>query len=125
MQYLIVGLGGFMGAVLRFAVSSWAARTWPGPFPFGTLLVNLLGCLALGAVMAVVHHRAAAGSLAHLFASTGILGALTTFSTLGYETLHLLSTGRIGLAGASVAGNLGLGLAALAAGQRVVSSFLS
>lgn len=104
-QLLIVGLGGFLGAALRYLISCAAARYW-GEFPLGTLIVNLIGGFLMGFVM-----EAAAGAWAmpaglRLFLTTGIMGGLTTFSAFSYETVSLFSDESY-LAGAA---NIGLNL---------------
>ena len=102
-QFLIVGLGGFLGAALRYLISCAAARYWSG-FPVGTLIVNLAGGFLMGFVM-----EAAAGAWAipaglRLFLTTGVMGGLTTFSTFSYETVSLLSEENY------LAGTLNIGL---------------
>ncbi|MEM6795170.1 MAG: fluoride efflux transporter CrcB [Acidobacteriota bacterium] len=114
-ELLWVGAGGFLGAVLRFSLSSWAGRTWGANFPFGTLLVNCLGCYALG-VLTVLLDRQLAGSEARLFLGVGLLGALTTFSTFGQESLDLVRRGQGALALGNVAANAILGLGAVGLG---------
>lgn len=115
-ELLAVGLGGFAGAVARYLISGWVHRLAGPVFPWGTLAVNTAGCFALGVLMGVVEARGAVSGELRLFLSMGFLGSLTTFSTFGYETLVLLRGSQLGLAAASVAGNLALGLAAVVAG---------
>lgn len=114
-----VGLGGFLGAVLRYGLSEWAHRLHPGPFPVGTFLVNAAGCLLLGGLKSWAAGRPHLSPLAQLFMTTGLLGALTTFSTFGFETLELLRLGNTRLAAANVAANLLVGMSALVAGSRL------
>ncbi|TDJ68209.1 MAG: fluoride efflux transporter CrcB [Planctomycetota bacterium] len=119
LNLLIVGLGGFLGAIARFGVSSFlAARPGPG-FPFGTLLVNVLGCLAIGALMALLELEALSANL-RLFLAVGLLGSFTTFSTFGYETIELLRDGAYQPALWNVAGSLVLGLCAVLLGRALV-----
>lgn len=89
------------------------AGTW---FPWGTLAVNVVGCFAIGLLMGVVEGRGGVGGELRLFLSMGLLGSLTTFSTFGYETVALVRDDHIGLAAASVAANLVVGLVAVVAG---------
>lgn len=118
-QLLWVGIGGFFGAVARYGLSSWAQRFAPLGFPLGTLLVNVLGCFLLGVLMAWLERAAAPASLRPLI-GVGFLGALTTFSTFGYETFSLLKQGETGLAVASVVANMLVGLAAVWLGLAAV-----
>lgn len=112
---LLVGIGGAIGAVLRHGAGV-AATSWLGRgFPIGTLAVNVVGSLVLGAVLGW-SERAALGPEARLLVGTGLCGALTTFSTFSTETLALLQSGQRGAAAANVLLNVGLGLGAAAAG---------
>lgn len=119
-ELLVVGFGGFLGAIARYSISGWVHR-WAGPaFPWGTMAVNVAGCLALGAMMALVEGRGGLSQETRLFVGIGLLGSLTTFSTFGFETLELLRRSELGLALASVGGNLLLGLGAVLLGRVLV-----
>ncbi|MFQ5635084.1 MAG: fluoride efflux transporter CrcB [Gammaproteobacteria bacterium] len=89
-QIVIVGAGGFVGSALRFVVSGWAQRlAATGGFPYGTLLVNVLGCLLIGLLGGLAEYRQVLEPAQRLFLMIGILGGFTTFSTFAYETLSL------------------------------------
>jgi len=110
-QALLVGLGGFAGSILRFAVSGAAQRLDPsGSFPYGTLTVNALGCLSIGFCAGLVESRALFGPELRLFLFLGLLGGFTTFSTFGYETHVLLRDGDGFKAGVNVIASVALGL---------------
>ncbi len=119
-QFLAVGLGGFCGATLRWYLSSVVHERFEGAFPLGTLLVNLVGCAALGALWGLVDGGRAVSEELRLFLSVGLLGGLTTFSTFGLETVSLWRDGEEGLAFLSVAANLALGLGGVLAGRWLV-----
>ena len=119
-KLLIVGLGGFIGAVARYGLSGLVHRLLNTSFPYGTLAVNVAGCLAMGGVVYLVEDRAMLSPEARLFVAVGILGALTTFSTFGYETFELLADRQWWLAGLSVAGNMVLGLGAVWLGRTIL-----
>lgn len=108
---VLVGLGGWLGAVSRYVLDRWVTQ-WVGvPFPVGTLTINLLGCLALGFLGTLVRDRLAfLPREVWLLASYGFLGAFTTFSTFGFETLRMLEDQRLAAAAgyvlASVLGGL-------------------
>jgi CrcB protein len=107
-EFLIVGTGGFIGAVFRYGVSLAFAGSG---FPIATLVVNVVGSFAIGLMAGWVE----SGTLeeAHRqFLAIGLLGALTTFSTFSLETLDLLRAGSYGAAGASVLLNVVLALGA-------------
>jgi CrcB protein len=109
--FLTVTLAGAAGAVLRYLVSS-AAASRPA-FPFAVLVVNVVGSLVGGALLALAE-RAAITPDVRLILLTGFCGGLTTFSTLSVETIELVLSGRSRVAVVSVAGNLVLGIGAAA-----------
>lgn len=113
-------MGGFVGAILRYQLSLWAHRWVAGPFPVGTLLVNVMGCFLIGVLMTRVD-QGAFSPQTRVFLGAGFLGALTTFSTFGYETFDLLRDGQHGLAVASVLLNVVVGLGAVWLGVTVAS----
>ena len=110
MTVLLVLVGGAIGAPTRYLTDLAIQRRHGSAFPWGTWTVNVAGSFVLGVVVA--------GSPAWVvtLAGTGFCGALTTFSTFGYETLRLTEEGRTSLALWNVAGSLGAGLAAAALG---------
>jgi len=95
----IIGAGGFTGAVLRFLVSSWVQnRSGSIMFPFGTMAVNMIGCLIIGFLTYLVETRSFFSVEIRGFVLIGLLGAFTTFSTFGNETLGLIRESRLDLA---------------------------
>ena len=122
LKLLVVGLGGFVGAIARYGISGWVHRRVEGPFPTGTLAVNVVGCLLIGMLMHLVEDRQFLAPTTRLFLMVGILGALTTFSTFGYETVQLLRDGETHLALASVAANVILGIGGVLAGRALVQT---
>ncbi len=88
---LAVGTGGFIGAILRFLISGWVQKLSPTLFPVGTLSVNVLGSFIIG-FMALYFESVVAPHQKALVI-TGMLGALTTFSTFSLETLTMLQGG--------------------------------
>ena len=114
----ILGLGGFLGAILRYWLSGLGqnlANTLN--FPFGTLLVNLLGCLFIGLFSGLAEMRGLLDPQQRLFLLTGLLGALTTFSTFGLETLSLFEYGQSVAAILNILANVVLGLAFVLLGK--------
>jgi CrcB protein len=117
-RVLLIGIGGFVGSVLRYWLSGLAqdlARA--SLFPWGTLAVNLLGCLAIGVVAQLAESRGAFSAETRLLVATGLLGGFTTFSAFGNETLLLLRDAERGLALANVLANVILGLACAQLGR--------
>lgn len=115
-ELFAVGMGGFVGAAARYLVTGWVHRFAGVGFPWGTLTVNVVGCLALGAVMGLVEARVVVSPEWRLFVGLGVLGSFTTFSSVGYETVELLRGGELALAAANAFGSLLLGLLAVVAG---------
>jgi fluoride exporter len=118
---LLVAAGGMIGSVLRYAVASAVHARLPAAFPYGTLSVNLIGCLAIGVLGAWTTARQAPAAELWLFAAVGVLGGFTTFSAFGWETFTLLREGGARSAFVSVALHLTLGLAAVWLGYAVMS----
>lgn len=129
---LFVAIGGSAGALARYGIGIAAARLLGRGFPWGTLAVNVVGCFVMGLVMEVLLDLEAHTSEAITPAiklqmalwrqgvAIGFLGALTTFSTFGYDTLRELEGGKPLLALANVAANVLLSLAAVWAGMGLV-----
>jgi len=115
-KWLLLFVGGGLGATLRFALASWVDERVPAAFPWGTLAVNAAGCFAIGllATWADEHHWLTPG--ARLFAVAGVLGGFTTFSTFGLETWSLVEDRLPWLALANVAASVGVGLVAVILG---------
>ncbi len=119
----LVALGGAMGAVARAVVSTTIHARWPAGLPWGTLVVNLTGCLLLGLVSGVLESRPHLNPTWRTFGAVGVLGAFTTFSTFEHETLALLERGAAGAALANVGLSLTVGLLGIWAGQTLGRQF--
>ncbi|AKU18749.1 hypothetical protein VV02_08210 [Luteipulveratus mongoliensis] len=115
MSWLAVFVGGCVGAPARYLLDAVVRRWVAGPFPAGTLLVNVLGSLVLGAAAAGLD-----GS-AYALVGTGFCGALTTFSTFTFETWRLGESGRLELALLNVGVSLVAGVLAAALGWWLVA----
>ncbi|HEU4327564.1 MAG TPA: fluoride efflux transporter CrcB [Roseiflexaceae bacterium] len=113
---LLVALGAAVGANARYLLSSWAVKHWGAAFPYGTLLINVLGSLGIGLVMGLLAQRPDAGPAWQPMLVTGFLGGFTTFSTFSFETYRLITAGQLGQATLYAAGSVALGLAAVFAG---------
>ncbi len=95
---LVIGSGGFIGAVLRAYLNGLISHRFPHDLPYGTLGVNLIGSFVMGVLIAYFMHSTFFSSNAKSFLSTGILGALTTYSTFAIESFLLFKGGSIFLA---------------------------
>ncbi len=92
-----IGLGGAIGAILRYLVSGMFYSYFEGYFPIGTLAVNLIGAFAIGFLWYIFEHTVLFANL-RAFVLVGTLGAFTTLSTYGLETFNLLRDGEVKLA---------------------------
>ncbi len=111
MRVLWVGIGGFIGAVLRYAASGWVHRVLDaGSQPIGTLVVNVSGCLVLGLLAGLAELRGGLAPDTRAFLFIGVLGGYTTFSTFGYETFQLLRDGQLFSAALNATANVVLGI---------------
>lgn len=90
---MFVGLGGLIGASLRYIISIYSARVLGADFPYGTLFVNIIGGFLIGFIMELSFSTDLISPNFRLFLTTGVMGGLTTFSTFGYETISLFNEG--------------------------------
>ena len=122
MKVLMIGLGGFVGALLRYGVSGMV-QSWSrsAAFPYGTLAVNVIGCLVIGILGQLAESRGMFGVRTRAFIFIGMLGAFTTFSTFGNETLNLATDGSHWPAVANVAANIIFCLAAVWLGRNAAA----
>ncbi len=115
-EVVAVALGGALGSVLRYLLANAVHTLWGRGFPYGTLTVNVLGCLVAGFVWATFIERLPTATLVHAAALTGILGGFTTFSAFSLDTVMLIDAHAYGKAALNVLANLVLCLSATAAG---------
>lgn len=112
---LLIGLGGFVGANLRYWLGGWMAQRFSILFPLETMLINIVGSFLLGLFMTLALHYTWAPEWRQAIAIGGI-GSFTTYSTYEYESLRLLQEGAWMKAGLNLFGSLVLGLMAVIAG---------
>ena len=118
-KILSIALGASLGANLRYFLTIWAARKWGAEFPYGTLIINVVGSFGIGVILTLGTTRIALTESTRLFLVTGLLGGFTTFSTFSFESLELATSGRPAAALFYVGSSVGLGLVAAAAGVAV------
>lgn len=111
---LLVGAGGFLGSIFRYVLSGWVHRILDNPwFPYGTLVVNITGSLAIGFLAGLADSRSLFSSEARLFVFIGLLGGFTTFSSLTIETFSLTRSAQLLAAAMNVTLQIFLGLLAV------------
>ena len=109
----LIALFGAAGAVARYSVTGWVYRVLGESFPFGTLAVNVIGCFLLGAVAHISQTTELIPVGLRDVIKIGLLGAFTTFSTFGYETLELMQIGQWQLGLLNIVVSLVFGLLAV------------
>jgi CrcB protein len=120
MGFLIVFLGGGLGAALRHGVNLAAARLFGTTFPYGTLIINVLGSLAMGLIAEYFALKVGLPERWRLFLTTGILGGFTTFSAFSLEAALLYERGAVAGAAIYVVASVVLAIGALFAGLAIV-----
>jgi fluoride exporter len=124
-QILLIGFAGALGTLSRYFVGLWAGRVLGTGFPYGTLIVNLVGCFLIALVYQLAMSTTLISATARMTLTTGFMGGLTTYSSFNYETTTLLrerawAAGLLNLSvtliGCFIAGVLGLALARRIAG---------
>lgn len=117
-KLLIIGAGGFLGAVLRYLLTgAFQNLSGSASFPFGTLAVNLLGCFMIGLLSYIAEYRSLFGVETRMFVFVGLLGAMTTFSTFGNETYGLIKDAKFSFALLNIGIHVTVGLGAVWLGR--------
>jgi CrcB protein len=113
MDYVWVGVGGFLGANARYALGVGLAGRWGTDFPWATLLINVTGSLAVGLLLTILTEKVVVDPAWRLLLVVGFLGGYTTFSSYTFEALRLAAEGEWLAALGYVLGSNGLGLVAV------------
>lgn len=121
-RIVLIGVAGLMGTLVRYWLSGWADERWGASFPVGTLIVNLLGCLAVGFLFQATEEKYLIDPVLRSAILVGFLGGFTTFSSFGIQTFTLLREGEIFLAGLNVAVSNVVGLILVWTGYTVSRS---
>ncbi|MPM49611.1 putative fluoride ion transporter CrcB [bioreactor metagenome] len=123
---LLVGIGGFIGAILRYVLGGWIQNGFVN-FPVGTLTINTIGSFFLGLIMYLSEYQGFFSDQTRIFLTIGILGAFTTLSTFGYESFRLLDDSKLALMAVNVVSTVLFSMLAVYLGKIValsVSSYL-
>ena len=118
--WLIIGLGGFVGAILRYWISGWIQSGFL-TFPLGTLGVNFIGSLLVALVMYASEYRGLFGEEARVFLTIGLLGSFTTMSTLIFESMKLLEQSEHMMFGLNLIGTVSLCFLAIYLGKLIIA----
>lgn len=101
-KYLVIGLGGFLGSVGRYWLSTLIHKQVGMEFPYGTMAVNILGCFTIGLLMTMFQEHFIENPNVRLFLVIGVLGGFTTFSSFSFDTLALMNAEKFLSAGINV-----------------------
>jgi CrcB protein len=116
-----VGFGGLVGTLLRYGLGGVLTRIKVGAsFPYETLVINVAGCLVIGALAGLSESRGILTGTTRAVIFIGLLGGFTTFSTFGYETFQLVRSGQMSTAVTSIALQVSLGVSAVWMGDATV-----
>jgi CrcB protein len=119
----LVGVGGLIGASTRYAIGRWVNDLAGNPtFPYGTLAVNVIGCLLIGILAGLAATRTLIGVDTRAFLMIGVLGGFTTFSAFGLDTIELMRRGDYFVGVSNIALQVTLGLVAVWAGLKIADS---
>ena len=111
---LLVGIGGFIGSVMRYQAGVWAQTLFGNQWiPYSTLAINVFGCLLIGVIAGLAETRQSFSEVSRALVIIGLLGGFTTFSAFGYETMALVREGNVFSATVNVCLQLALGLTAV------------
>lgn len=122
MKLLLVGIGGFTGAVARYVIALWIGQRWGRSFPLGTFVINVSGSFLIGLLMTLMAEKFTVDPQWRLLLVVGFLGAYTTFSTFEYETGALLNDGEWAFAMLNVILSVVVGFVALKLGEMAAKS---
>jgi CrcB protein len=122
-QYLVISLGGILGANARYLLGAWIAERYGTSFPYGTLVINISGSFVIGLFLTLIAERFVLHPNWRLFFAVGFLGAYTTFSTFSYESVVLLQNGAWRLGLVNMVGSVVLGPIAVVMGMVVARLF--
>ena len=109
-QLFFLAIAGALGTLSRYSLGGLMQHLTGTAFPYGTLLINILGCLAIGFIMQVALNTDLIPANLRVVITIGFLGAFTTFSTFSYETMKFIEDGALVAAMTNIAANVGLGL---------------
>jgi len=113
MKYVMVGIGGCLGSILRFWLGSYISGKMGTRFPYGTLVINITGSFLLGVVFALLTARTNWNPYWRYLIPIGFIGGYTTFSSFEYETLRMIQDGQMGLGLLYVATSVVIGFVAV------------
>src|SRR5262245_30920643 len=101
-KIVLIGSAGLLGTLARYWISGWADERWGATFPIGTVIVNALGCLAIGFLFHATQEKYLVDPVIRTAVLVGFLGGFTTFSSFAIQTFNLLRDGEVLMASANI-----------------------
>lgn len=123
LKYLVIGVGGFLGAVARYVVATYIGSRYGVRFPYGTFVINMSGCFLIGLIVTLLA-RTTASEYWRSFIAIGFIGAYTTFSAFEYETLRAVQDGQLTTGLLNVGLSVVVGFVAVWAGAAIGRVFV-
>jgi len=123
LKYIVIGIGGFAGAIARYALGSYIGSRYGVRFPYGTFVINMTGSFLIGFILALLARTTASPYWRYLI-PIGFIGAYTTFSTFEYETLRAVQDGQATVGLLNVALSVIVGFVAVWAGAAIGKAFV-
>ena len=121
--YIFVALGGAVGSLSRYLLSTWIYNKTQQIFPLGTFVVNILGCFLLGLFFTLSLDRWVISPEIRIMIAVGFLGGFTTFSTFGLETINIIKEGNLHIALLNVGLSVFVGVLAVWLGMEIANFF--
>ena len=118
---LLIAIGGALGSVARYLLSTFVLRVTGSLLPIGTFAVNVIGCAVFGCIIGAAQHRMVLTPPARLFLLVGVLGGFTTFSSYAYESFALMQDAQFAAAAVNIVGQVLAGLIGLWAGYVITN----
>jgi len=118
LKYVVVGIGGFLGAIARYALGTYIGSRYGVRFPLGTFIINVSGSFLIGLILTLLARTTASAYWRYLI-PIGFIGAYTTFSTFEYETLRAIQDGQLMTGFLNIALSLVIGFVAVWAGAAI------
>lgn len=117
---ILVGIGGALGSILRYLLGTTINKLYHGPFPIGTFIVNLIGCLLIGIITALIIKQNIINNDLKMLLIVGFCGGFTTFSSFSHENIQLINSGNFSILTFNIIASVGLGIIGVWAGLNII-----